>query len=150
VLYDLRIAGAEPAVPAIAPTAGGTVLEAEDATASDAAHPLRKSAAGHTGRGYLEFDHTLDPRRVTWTFEAPADGRYALEFRYAMRRGLSSQADLSVNGAPVPLTLWPTGGASTWAWDRKIVNLRRGANRIELRPGAVVNLDHLNVLPWAP
>ena len=150
VLYDLTIVGAEPAVPAIAPTAGGTVLEAEDATASDAAHPLRTSAAGYTGRGYLEFDHTLDRRRVTWTFEAPADGRYALEFRYAMRRGLSSEADLSVNGAPVPLTLWPTGGATTWAWDRKIVDLRRGANRIELRPGAVVNLDHLNVLPWGP
>ena len=150
VLYDLTIVGAEPAVPAIAPTAGGTVLEAEDATASAAAHPLRTSAAGHTGRGYLEFDHTLDPRRVTWTFEAPADGRYALEFRYAMRRGLSSEADLSVNGAPVPLTLWPTGGATTWAWDRKIVDLRRGVNRIELRPGAVVNLDHLNVLPWGP
>jgi hypothetical protein len=55
-----------------------------------------------------------------------------------------------VNGAPVPLTLWPTGGATTWAWDRKIVDLRRGTNRIGLRPGAVVNLDHLNVLPWGP
>jgi hypothetical protein len=67
-----------------------------------------------------------------------------------MRRGEPSETDLSVNGVAVPLTLWPTGGAASWAWDRKIVTLRRGANRIELRPGAVVNLDHLNVLPWGP
>ena len=150
VLYDLTIVGAEPAVPAIAPTPGGMVLEAEDAAAGDARLPLLTAAAGYTGRGYLEFGHTLDPRRVAWNFDAPADGRYALEFRYAMRRGEPSETDLSVNGVAVPLTLWPTGGATSWAWDRKIVTLRRGANRIELRPGAVVNLDHLNVLPWGP
>jgi hypothetical protein len=150
VLYDLTIVGAEPAVPAIAPTPGGTVLEAEDAVAGDARLPLLTATAGYTGRGYLEFAHTLDPRRVVWNFDAPADGRYALEFRYAMRRGEPSETDLNVNGVAVPLMLWPTGGATSWAWDRKIVTLRRGTNRIELRPGAVVNLDHLNVLPWGP
>ncbi len=150
VLYDLTIVGATPAIPAIAPTPGGTVLEAEDAVAGDPEQPLRTEAAGYTGRGYLEFSHTLDPRRVVWNYEAPADGRYALEFRYAIRRGLVTESDLTVNGTATPLLLWPTGGAASWAWDRKIVTLRRGSNRIELRPGAVVNLDHLNVLPWGP
>lgn len=73
-----------------------------------------------------------------------------MEFRYAIRRGLVTESDLTVNGTTVPLMLWPTGGATSWAWDRKIMTLRRGHNRIELRPGAVVNLDHLNVLPWGP
>ena len=150
VLYDLTIVGATPAIPAIAPTPGGTVLEAEDAVAGDTAQPLRTEVAGYTGRGYLEFSHTLDPRRVVWNYEVPADGRYALEFRYAIRRGLVTESDLSVNGKSMPLMLWPTGGAKSWAWDRKVVTLRRGPNRIELRPGAMVNLDHLNVLPWGP
>jgi hypothetical protein len=150
VLYDLTIAGATPAVPAIPPTPGGTVLEAEDAVAGDPLQPVLTEAPGYTGRGYLEFSHTLDPRRVVWTFDAPAAGRYALEFRYAIRRGLVTQSDLIVNGASLPLLLWPTGGGSSWAWDRKVVTLRRGPNRIELRPGAMVNLDHLNVLPWGP
>jgi hypothetical protein len=150
VLYDLTIVGASPAVPAIAPTPGGSVLEAEDAVAGDPQQPLRTEAAGFTGRGYLEFTHTLDPRRVVWNFEAPADGRYALEFRYAMRRGLVTPSDLTVNGSRMELLLWPTGGPASWAWDRKVVTLHRGANRIELRPGAVVNLDHLNILPWGP
>lgn len=74
MLDDLTIVGASPAVPAIAPTPGGTVLEAEDAVAGDPQQPLRTEAAGHTGRGYVEFSHTLDPRRVAWNFEAPADG----------------------------------------------------------------------------
>jgi hypothetical protein len=148
VLYDLTIAGATPAVPSIAPTPGGTILEAEDAVAGDSQQPVQTSAAGYTGRGYLEFSHTLDPRRVVWNYDAPAGGRYALEFRYAIRRGLVTESDLTVNGTTMPLLLWPTGGASSWAWDRKIVTLRRGPNRIELRPGAVVNLDHLNILPW--
>jgi hypothetical protein len=150
VLYDLTIVGAMPAVPSIAPTPGGTILEAEDAVPGDPQQPLRTEAAGYTGRGYLEFSHTLDPRSVVWTFKAPADGKYALEFRYAIRRGLVTESDLTVNGTKQPLMLWPTGGGNSWAWDRKIVTLRRGANRIELRPGAVVNLDHLNVLPWGP
>ncbi len=150
VLYDLTIVGANVAVPAIAPTPGGTILEAEDAVAGDPQQPVRTEAAGFTGRGYLEFSHTLDPRRVVWNFDAPADGKYGLEFRYAIRRGLVTESDLTVNGTAMPLMLWPTGGATSWAWDRKIVTLRRGANRIELRPGAVVNLDHLNVLQWGP
>ena len=150
VLYDLTIVGATPAVPSITPTPGGTILEAEDAVAGDSSQPVHTSAAGYTGRGYLEFTHTLDPRRIVWNYDAPLDGAYALEFRYAIRRGLVTTSDLDVNGTVMPLQLWPTGGGTSWAWDRKIVTLRRGPNRIELRPGAVVNLDHLNILPWGP
>ena len=150
VLYDLTIVGATPAVPSLAPTPGGTILEAEDAVAGDPQQPLQQEIAGYTGRGYLNFSHTLDPRKVVWNYEAPADGKYALEFRYSIWRGLVTESELTVNGAKMPLLLWPTGGAASWAWDRKVVTLRRGPNRIELLPSAAVNLDHLNVLPWGP
>jgi len=41
--------------------------------------------------------------------------------------------------------LWSTGGASTWGWDRKPVELRQGTNTIRLTKG-VGRIDHLNVL----
>lgn len=152
VLYDLTIAGAALDVPSMPPTPGGTILEAEDATpgGGNADLPLRNATAGFTGRGYRDFDHTQDPRHVTFTFNAPTAGSYVLEFRYAMRRGESSPATLRINNTDTPaeLVLWPTGGQKTWAHDRRIVQLRAGENRITLTPSAVVSLDHLNILPW--
>ncbi|MBC7366359.1 MAG: carbohydrate-binding family 6 protein [Undibacterium sp.] len=144
VLYDLTIADVAADVPSLAPTPGGTVLEAEDATGERLA--FGNTMPGFTGRGYLDFDHTKDPRSVTWTFNAREAGLHVLEFRYAMRRGETSPATLAVNGATSELMLWPTGGAKSWMWDRKVVFLRRGENKIALQPGAVISLDHLNVL----
>jgi hypothetical protein len=148
VLYDLTIAGVPIDVPSMSPTPGGTILEAEDATPGTGELPLRNATPGFTGRGYRDFDHTQDPRRVTWTFHAPAAGTYMLEFRYAMRRGETSPAKLVVNDVAAGLLLWPTGGAKTWAHDRRIVPLRAGENRITLTPSAAISLDHLNVLRW--
>ena len=102
--------------------------------AGDPQQPLQQEVAGYTGGGYLRFSHPLDPRKVVWTYDAPADGKYALEFRYSIWRGLVTESELTVNGAKMPLLLWPTGGAASWAWDRKVVTLRRGPNRLELLP----------------
>jgi hypothetical protein len=44
------------------------------------------------------------------------------------------------------IILWTTGGASTWAWDRKAVTLSEGRNTIRLAPKGTVLIDHLNVL----
>lgn len=43
----------------------------------------------------------------------------------------------SPRGSSRPLMPWPTGGGASWAWDRQVVTLRRGPNRIDPRPGAV-------------
>ena len=44
------------------------------------------------------------------------------------------------------IILWTTGGASTWAWDRKAVTVSEGRNTIRLAPKGTVLIDHLNVL----
>ena len=144
VLYDLTIAGAPVDVPSMSATPGGTLLEAEDATGERLA--FAKTTPGFTGSGYLDFDHTQDPRAATWRFLAPEAGTYVLEFRYAMRRGEVSAATLTVNDATMELVLWPTGGAKVWMCDRKRVVFRQGENLIRLRPSAVISLDHLNVV----
>lgn len=150
VLYDLTLTGSPVAVPAIPPTPGGDIYEAEAAATRAPGQAVGVAEAGFTGAGYLTFDHTLDPRTLTWQVRAPREGEYVLELRYAMRRGGTSAAAFTINGTERPMLLWPTGGTRSWAWDRIIVRLRAGDNTVRLRPAAAVLIDHLNVLPWSP
>lgn len=146
VLYDLTTTGSAIAVPSITPSPGGIILEAEDARAGTA--PIRNTSPGFTGAGYRDFSGSQGLRSIEWTFEAPTAGRYILEFRYAMRRQETADAALFLNDTPVaPLTLWPTGGIESWAWDRVVIKLRPGANTIRLHPPLGPNIDHLNILP---
>ncbi|HTO04239.1 MAG TPA: carbohydrate-binding family 6 protein, partial [Opitutus sp.] len=146
VLYEFTTTDSEVAIPSMPPTPGGTILEAEDARAERA--PVRNSTAGFTGAGYRDMAGSQSRRWIEWTFNAPAAGRYVLEFRYAMRRQEIEPATLTINGEPAgDLVIWPTGGTSTWAWDRKIVMLPAGENSIRLNPPLGPNVDHLNVIP---
>ena len=146
VLYEFTTTDSALAIPSMAPTPGGTILEAEDAVADRA--PVRNTTAGFTGSGYRDMAGSQGRRWIEWTFNAPAAGRYALEFRYAMRRQEIEPARVTINGEPAgDLVIWPTGGTSTWAWDRKVATLRAGANTIRLNPPLGPNVDHLNVIP---
>lgn len=109
----------------------GTDLAGAMYRAQEAAETLRLAGpaavrdldrAPHLRVRGMKFNAPLDAR--TPSHEAPTDGQHALEFRYAIRRGLVPASDLIVN-----------------------VTLRRGPNRIDLRPGAAVNPDHLVILP---
>ncbi len=147
VLYDLTTTGSAVFIPSMQPTPGGTILEAEDARVDRAA--VRTDIAGFTGSGYRDFGGSQGRRWIEWTYDAPAAGRYILEFRYAMRRHDSEDAALHVNGQlPTALTLWPTGSLQSWAWDRVVVDLRAGENTIRLHPPLGPNIDHLNILPF--
>lgn len=149
VLYDLTTTDSPVAVPSMPPTPGGTILEAEDATTNNV--PVRDTTPGFTGAGYRDMAGSQGRRWIEWTFDAPIAGRYILEFRYAMRRQETEPAALTLNGeAAEPLVIWPTGGAQSWAWDRKIVTLRAGPNTIRLAPPLGPNIDHLNILPLEP
>jgi len=146
VLYDLTTTGSPVSIPSMQPTPGGTILEAEDARVDRAA--VRTDIPGFTGSGYRDFAGSQGRRWIEWTYDAPATGRYILEFRYAMRRHDSEDAALHINGQPVtPLTLWPTGSLQSWAWDRVVVELRAGPNTLRLHPPLGPNIDHLNILP---
>ena len=146
VLYDCTIAGVDQDFPSLEPTPGGTVLEAESAH-SDV--PAASDLTGFTGTGYLDFAGAEGERSVTWTYEAPQAGTYVLEFRHVQRwGGARIDADLTVNGTPVPgFNVIHSGSTTSWVWDRTTVSLRAGSNTITLRPGAAPRLDHLNILP---
>ena len=136
--------GGAPVVPSIAPTPGGTILEAEEATHHGARAAL--DAAGHTGRGFLVFPAASEESCVEWTFDAPAAGTYILELRYVTRKD-RNPARVTLNGQNAgDIILWPTGGPRTWAWDRKTVTLTKGPNTITIAPTAPAWIDHLNIL----
>ena len=146
VLHDIEIAGgSEARFASLDVTAGGTLLEAEDATVSNG--KSASDAAGFTGEGYVEFDSGAESSSIKWTVDAPEEGVYTLEFRYALAEGQYPVA-VGVNGdAQSDIVFWSTSGDDVWAWDRKNVQLKKGSNQIELsaqRPMA--RLDHLNLL----
>jgi len=144
VLEDIEIAGGSPELASLAPTSGGTILEAEEASFEGT--QLAAAGIGYTGFGYLNFNRAPETSWVEWTVDAPEAGTYLLEFRYALKEG-QQPAALKINGKGAGnLILWTTGGGLTWAWDRKAVSLRKGKNTIRLGPGLTGRIDHLNVL----
>ena len=142
VLDDVRVAGKKPEIASVAPTPGGTILEAESAS-SQSMHTATR-AAGVTCRAPDSF---TDKSSIEWTFDAPNTGTYILEVRYAHDGPEELSLDLQVNGDAVgPFRAWNTGGSSTWAWDRMPVKLNQGTNRICLSGAPLPEVDHLNVL----
>lgn len=145
VLYDITANGGALDIPVMEPTPGGVILEAEDAEFKTTR--IRGSIKRHTGRGYLHCPHGDARQDVTWTFEAPEAGDYVLEFRYSLRRQAMYDSPVMVNGEKADRILfWTTGNADAWAWDRVKVALKKGENKIRIRPEGFVLLDHLNVL----
>ena len=151
VRNDIRIAAGGgrrdgPAIPSMPATPGGILLEAE--TARSQAAEQQTDIAGFTGSGYLALDSGSG--MIGWTFDAPMAGTYVLELRYAGVDG-RRQATLSVNDRDAgEITLWPTGGESTWAWDRRTVTLKEGANSVRLIQAGFAKIDHLNLLYAGP
>ncbi len=129
----------------MAPTPGGTILEAEQAVSNSGRRVSQVS--GYTGAGYLDFSGASRRNWVEWTFDAPEAGTYVLEIRYAVEGQGRHPGSVKVNGKDSGgLVLWTTGGKSTWAWDRKPVVLRKGKNAIRLTIETAAIIDHLNVL----
>lgn len=146
VMYDLTITGSEKTIASMAPTAGGTILEAEDATSNGAGTDA--SVPGFTGDGYVDFTGSEGRRFVEWICDAPKAGTYTLEFRYLLPPREQHESELIVNGESTKeVIFWKTPTSETWAWDRKHVQLRQGENRIRVYPGGAPKIDHLNVLP---
>ncbi len=144
VLNDVNIAGGVPHLASMAPTSGGTILEAEEALSKG---PQKVAKIGaYTGKGYLDFNSAPEGSWVEWTFNAPERGTYILEIRYAIEDG-QYPSNITVNGEGAGnIIFWNTGGPSTWAWDRKAVVLRKENNSIRLALGGKGLLDHLNLL----
>ena len=145
VLYDLTTTGSTIDIPSIAPTPGGTILEAEAAETS--ASPGNE-IPGFTGDGYVDLKGAEGTGSIEWTFHAPRSGTHILEFRYVERWNSSHMpAGLIINGESVDdLIMWLSGSPETWVWDRATVQLEAGANTIRLAPSSSPRIDHLNVI----
>ena len=143
VLHDIELMGGKIRPPSLDPTPGGTLLEAEQAVTKDGV--TQSLIKGYTGTGYVHLGKT--GAALTFTYDAPSDGNYMLEFRYVLENGDSDMA-VQVNGIPAgAINFWSTGGPSSWAWDRKTVRLKSGSNTITVEsPGIGIDLDHMNVL----
>lgn len=122
------------------------IYQAESATLSG---PLALSNhAGFTGTGFADYQHASGDF-IEFVVEAPAAGRYVLDFRYANGGFTDRPKELKVNGAAVPggVSFAPTGSWSTWSVERAAVSLPAGASRVRLtatgRSGP--NLDSLTV-----
>ena len=145
-LYDIRSIGAEPDLPSMQPSPGGTVLEAEEATWNSTS--VENGISGYTGNGYVEMNRGKDVHDVSWTYNAPESGRHVLELRYSNPWDRQLDCPVTVNGRKSgSILLWESGTGENWVWDRLIVNLKKGSNRITIEGGGRFYIDHLNVIP---
>ena len=127
------------------PTSGGTILEAEEAKFKVA--EIGKKIPDFTGSGYLTSKHGHAYISVEWEYDAPEDGKYALEFRYSLNRQKHFPGHLKVNGKNINgLIFWESAEPKSWVWDRIHVKLKKGKNSIKIVPEGLVQIDHLNVI----
>ena len=101
-----------------------------------------------TLRKFVEFDSKAKTSAATWNYQAPEDGLYTLEFRYALESNDQYPVTVDINSeSQGEIIFWSTSGNSVWAWDRKVVSLKKGKNEIKLSANRTLpRLDHLNLL----
>jgi len=148
VLHDIVIAGGEAKLLGSCDvTEGGEIVEAEGEDARLTNGLIIKTKKTATGAGFVEFHHDAKDSSIMCQFIAPRERDYTMEVRYALKSG-SYPVKVTVNGQSCgEMTFWSTTGKSVWAWDRKVISLRKGYNIIELsadRP--LPSIDHLNLI----
>jgi len=144
-LFDVIANGGQVNLPSMQPTAGGTVLEAENADFQVSV--FKSEVEGFTGKGYLETRVGDARHQVKWTYTTPESGRYILEFRYTLKREQVFLSPVEINGKKAcEIEFWNTGNPGNWVWERVTVNLEKGENTIGISPEGFVLLDHLNII----
>ena len=145
VIHDIRTIGGTIDIASMPPTAGGSILEAEDATCE--AFETSNKTKGYTGTGYVAIDRDKGQKSVMWNYHAPRTGRYILEFRYINSWNRETPLVVTVNEKNAGcVKLWNTGTSKTWVWDRLIVDLKEGDNTIRIQADGRIMMDHVNVL----
>ena len=145
VIHDIRTIGGAIHIVSMPPSAGGSILEAEDATYEN--FETSDKTDGFTGTGYVTMDRNKGRKSVTWEYSAPRTGRYILEFRYINGWNRDTPLVVTVNAKDVgQVKLWDTGTARTWVWDRLSVDLEEGKCSISVQADGRIMIDHVNVL----
>jgi len=145
VLHDIRTIGGAIDISSMLPSAGGMILEAEDA--HHETFETSDGIKGYTGAGYVNMDRNKGPKSVTWYYKASVAGHAILEFRYINSWNRETPLKVTVNGKNTgSVLLWDTGSSKTWAWDRLTVDLTEGDNVISVQADGRILMDHVNVL----
>jgi len=133
------------------PGTPAAVYEAELATVTGAA--ISRAHGGFTGTGYVDYAHATGDA-VEFTVNAPAAGRYDLDFRYANGGSTARAMGLSVNGTVVPggASFARTGSWTAWNSVPVSLSLRAGANKVRLvaTGQSGPNVDSLSFRPVTP
>ena len=80
----------------MSPTAGGTILESEDADTGT--FDTSDEVKNYTGTGYVILDRNKGKSAITWNYTAPVAGRYVLEFRYITPWDREADLIATING----------------------------------------------------
>lgn len=121
------------------------VYEAEDAKRTHGS--ADRNHAGFTGTGFVNFDSVPDGT-IEWSIGVEKQGRYALEFRYALGAA-NRPLDIAVDGKTIAKkqAFHGTGGWTTWKTVQLTTSLGRGEHIVRAvtsgRDGP--NLDSLKV-----
>ena len=141
-LFDLTMLGADKKMPSMQLVAGGTLLEAEDAV-------FEGGSVAHTRKGFSGSGYLQGSRSVEWTYNSAKPGYYMLDYGYILKRGSLASAKLTVNGKTAgTVSFWHSGDSGNWIWDRIILKLAGGENKIILGQCEEVLVDYLNIIPW--
>ncbi len=91
------------------------------------------SNAGFEGSSYFNYDNEIGGY-VEWTIEAPADGSYTIDFRYANGTDANRPVKLIINGDREYgqyVDFNGTGAWTTWSDQTATVQLRQGTNTVK-------------------
>ena len=144
-VYEVSSNGGKVNLTPMQPTAGGTILEAEDIVSDSTL--VESKLKGFTGKGYAGNGLGHSTQHFDWNYTANEAGKYILEFRYTLNREDVFISPLTINGQKLDdIEFWNSGNLGNWVWERVTVDLKKGDNLISILPERWVVLDHLNVI----
>ncbi len=89
--------------------------------------------AGFAGDAYVNYDNLIGSY-VEWTVEAPADGNYEVDFRYANGTDANRQIKVITNGDKAYgeyVDFEGTGSWTEWSDKKTVASLKKGKNTIK-------------------
>ena len=138
--------------PIPAPPANIGIYEAEEARLENIVSASVYS--GYTGAGYVKYEAN-GLALTEWSFNSAVEGKYDLEFNYALETGSNSLLKVYVNSVELnpPMTFSSTGNWSSWQYSDKFTAVfRTGINTIKLvsQSSEGPAVDHLKVTYLGP
>lgn len=144
-------------VPTTEPTTAPPVVEAKRYYAADAEQYdgwNETSNAGFDGDAYFNYNNEIGGY-LEWTVDAPADGNYTVDFRYANGTDVNRPVKLIINGDREYGQYVDFNGTGAWtAWDDQTatVTLRQGTNTIKAyatTQNGGPNVDYIEIIQTA-